>query len=72
MSKLTAKEKLGLYYKLAAKELFEAEYTTIGEIVEDNKDFIVVAATCDNNEEDPLYSDASMIPKTNIVRITKI
>jgi hypothetical protein len=50
------------------QELFEHEYITIGEIIVDTKDFIVIGATTDNDKEEPLYSDVSMIPKAVVIR----
>jgi len=49
-------------------ELYNHEYISIGEIIIDTKDFIVLAATTDNDKEEPLYSDVSMIPKSVIIR----
>jgi hypothetical protein len=51
------------------QEYYDHEYHSIGEIIVDTKDFIVLAATTDNDEEEPLYSDVSMIPKAIIIRV---
>jgi hypothetical protein len=47
------------------KAMFNLEYVTIGEIVIDEKDYIVMAPTTD---QDGVYSDCSMIPKSNIIK----
>lgn len=52
-----------------AQTLFCQQYTSVGEIVGETKDWVVIAATCDNDKENPLYSDASMIPKSVIIKI---
>ena len=54
---------------IRSKELYNQEYTTVGEIIADTNDFIVIAGTCDNDKEEPLYSDASMIMKSVIIRM---
>jgi len=51
------------------KELFNHEYTSYGMIIYENKDFIVYAGTTDN---DGLYSDCGMIPKSVIIKIDKL
>ena len=50
-----------------SQKLFDSEYITIGEIIQETKDFIVIAATKDL--EGDLYSDVSMIPKSVVVRV---
>ena len=57
---------------MMGREVYNHEHVSIGEIVVDNKDFIVLAATTDDDTEDPLYSDASMIPKSVIIRTEKL
>lgn len=55
-----------------AEKLFSTKYTTRGELVYENKDYIIVAASSDNDPENRLYSDASMIPKSVIIKIEKL
>jgi len=53
-------------------ELYNQEYFSVGEIVVETNEFIILAATTDNDKEEPLYSDLSMIPKAVIIRIEKL
>jgi len=55
-----------------AQKLYDEEFTTIGEIIAETENFVVVAATCDNDLEEAIYSDMSMIPKSVIIRKEKI
>lgn len=52
-----------------AQRRYEEKFTTVGEIIIDTIDYIVIAATKDDDPEEPLYSDMSMIPKTVIAGI---
>lgn len=51
------------------KEVFLHDHLTIGEIIENNKDFILVASTINTGESPMYYSDISMIPKSVITKI---
>lgn len=48
-----------------AKAMYESTAITGGVILEDNKDYIVVASTV----SDDLYSDITMIPKRFLIKI---
>ncbi len=52
-----------------SKELYNHEYHSVGEIVYHDNDLVVLAATTDNSG---LYSDASMIMKSVIIRIEEL
>ena len=57
-----------------AEKLWLNEYTTIGELMGETENYVVIAGTSDNcpPAEDTLYSDMSMIPKSVIIRIEKL
>lgn len=54
------------------KKFFGHDHLTIGEILENNKDFILVASTINRNSTNPTFSDISMIPKSVITKIDYI
>lgn len=49
-----------------ATQLYALNYSTVGYIVHENDDFLVIAASWDGSAEEPFFHDASMIPKVNI------
>lgn len=49
-----------------AKMLYDTEYITIGTIINETEEFVVIATTYDPFQE--TYSDISMIPKVNIIK----
>ena len=49
------------------REYFNYDYVTLGEVIEDNNDFLLVAGTIDNAGS--RYSDISMILKSVITKI---
>ncbi len=49
--------------------LFQREYITIGEIIIKNKNYVVIAATSDNDNGNSAYADVSMIPRSVIISI---
>lgn len=55
-----------------AEKLYNHEYETVGEIIAETNDFIVIAATTDNGTLEPLFSDLSMIMKSVIIRMEKL
>lgn len=55
-----------------ASELYNQEYVSIGYLVAERPEFIVIAATTDNDEEAPLWSDASMIMKSVIIQMNEL
>ena len=54
-----------------AYKVYNLEFTTVGEIIHDTDEFIVVSATSDNSEC-PIYADSSMIMKSVIIRIEEL
>ena len=52
-----------------AKKMYDHEHITVGEIVGETDEFIVISATSDN---DGLYNDSSMIMKSVIIRTEKL
>ena len=58
--------------KKDAADCYALDYTTIGELIFDGPDYIIVASTSDNDEDDPNYNDASMIMKSVITKIEKL
>jgi len=55
-----------------AQKMYDHEHSSVGQIVGETDDFIGLAATTDNDPEDPLYSDGSMIPKALIIRTEEL
>lgn len=54
------------------QKCYDHEHTSVGEIVVANDDFIILVATSDNDIKETLYSDASMIMKSVIIRIEEL
>lgn len=52
-----------------SQKLFETEYVTVGQIIEENENFIIISATWDSDIEEENFNDISMILKSVIVRI---
>jgi hypothetical protein len=55
-----------------ADKLYNHQYISVGYLVENNPKYIVVAATTDNDKDNPLYSDASMIMKSVVIKIVPL
>lgn len=58
--------------KDTGKKFYDHDHLTIGEILEDNKEFILIASTINRNSKCPIFSDISMIPKSVITKIDYI
>lgn len=54
-----------------AQKLYDQIYISVGYLVSETSDFIVLAATTDCGE-DPLWSDASMIMKNVIIKSERL
>lgn len=55
-----------------AKRLYEQQYVSVGYLVENNSKFIIVAATTDDEKDETLWSDASMIMKDVVIKIVSL
>lgn len=53
-----------------AQKLYEAVYKTVGYIIYENDDFLVIAATHDMEGNE--YNDVSMIPKSVITKTREL
>lgn len=55
-----------------AEQLYALAYTTIGYVVFENADFLLIAASWDGDLDKPFFHDGSMIPKVNITKRTPL
>lgn len=55
--------------KVRGKEFYDHDHLTIGQIIEDNNEFVLIASTINANEEPAMYSDISMIMKSVITNV---
>lgn len=55
--------------KTKGKEVYNHDHLTIGQVIENNDEFMLVASTINENEDPAMYSDISMIPKCVITNI---
>jgi predicted transcriptional regulator len=61
-----------VHAKEVGQTYFDYDYVTVGVIIENNKKYILIAATIDKNGDYTTYADISMIPKSVITKIQYI
>lgn len=58
--------------QLWGKKKFEATYFSVGYLLESNKQYVVIAATYDDDVDEPGYNDVSMVMKSVIKKIERL